>query len=245
MSVLRFDRRSLTSQVRNRIWQMMQEDQLTPGDRLPSEQELVDIFGVSRTTVREALKTLEEERVIICHQGVGRFVAPNPDGVLSQHITHLKSVTDMAGDLGISLNTKVLSVRVESPDDKVRARLNLEDHKVVILERVRMSDSHPFIYSVDVFSNDLVQGELIPSRFEGSLLSIMEGEWGIYLAYSKAMISAEMLDYKLCQAINVADSIPWILLEQVHYDAQHRPVLYSKDYHRGDRFHFRLIRRRK
>jgi GntR family transcriptional regulator len=244
--VLRLERRPLAAQLRDQIWDYIDQEQLDVGDRLPSEQELVDTFGVSRATVREALKILEEERVILCQHGVGRFVAPDPGGVLSERVTHLKSVTDMAQGLGITLNTKVLSVKEELPDEKIRARLNLAvDQRVVFLERLRMSDVDPIIYSIDVFSRGLVKSELDTRRFEGSLLEVMEGEWGAYLAYSKATISAEMLDRDMSHFLNVPDCVPWILMEQVNYNEQDQPVLYSKDYHRGDRFKFRVLRRRR
>lgn len=246
MSVLRVDKRPLAVQLRDRIWEMVQGQSLSPGDRLPSESELVTSFGVSRATVREALTILEQERVIICRHGVGRFVAPDPGGVLSEQITHLKSVTDMAQELGFALNTKVISVREELADDNVQMQLHLEPgRKVVVLERVRMADRDPIIYSIDIFSSHLVVGELSPERFGGSLLTVMEGQWDAMLAYSKAVISAELLDPELSHAIDVPDCVPWILLEQVNYDFQDRPVLYSKDYHRGDRFRFSVLRRRR
>ena len=246
MPALRRDRRSLAVQLRDQIWDTIQQDHYRPGDRLPSEQELGDEFGVSRATVREALKILEEERVLICQHGVGRFLAPNPAGAFSDEVTHLKSVTDMAHGLGISLSTHVLSVHEHVADNVVRARLDLDpDSQVVTLERVRLADGEPFIYSIDIFPSRLVAGALRADLFAGSLLSVMEGQWGAYLAYSKALISAVLLDAEVGERIGVPDCIPWILMEQVNYDDQHRPVLYSKDYHRGDKFQFRVLRRRR
>jgi GntR family transcriptional regulator len=241
-----FNRRPLAAQLRDRIWAMVQEEHYRPGDQLPSEQKLTARFGVSRATIREALKILEEERLVLCRHGVGRFVAPGPSGVLSGAITDLQSVTEMSRELATLVSTQVLSLREELPDQVVRTRLHLEPGMaVVILERVRLAQDEPVIYSKDVFPRNIVVGELHPEEFAGSLLSIMEGAWKTRLAYSKAVISAVMLDAELSQRIGAPDCIPWIMLEQVNYDVQDHPVLYSEDYHRGDKFQFHVLRRRR
>ena len=244
MAVL--DRRPLAAQVRDQIWGMVQGGHYRTGDQLPSEQELVTRFGVSRSTVREALKILEEDRLILCRHGVGRFVSPGTSGVLTEGITSLQSVTEMASDQAIPVSTQVLAMREELPNELVRARLALEPGvAIVLLERVRLAGGDPVIYSVDIFPRTMVLGELRAEAFAGSLLAVMEGQWNTALAYSKAVISAVMLDQALSQRVGVCDSVPWILLEQVNYDAQDRPLLYSKDYHRGDKFQFHVLRRRR
>jgi GntR family transcriptional regulator len=113
------------------------------------------------------------------------------------------------------------------------------------LERIRLAHGEAIIYSVDIFPTDLVTGELHPEEFTGSLLSVMEEKWNTRLAYSKAVLSAVVLDSELGRRVGVADGVPWILMEQVNYDAQDRPILYSTDYHRGDKFQFRVLRRRR
>jgi GntR family transcriptional regulator len=246
MHTLREDRRSLAAQLRDRLWDEVQGGTLRTGERLPSEQELAGRFGVSRATVREALKTLEEERLLICRHGVGRFLAPDPSSVLSEEITHLKSVTEMAQGLGITTTTRVLSMGEEPAGDLVRSHLELgPESTVVVLERARLAHGQPIIYSIDIFPRRLVVGELRPVEFAASLISVMEAKWGMRLAYSKATISAVMLDRDLSRRIGVDEEIPWILMEQVNYDPQDRPILYSKDYHRGDKIQFRVLRRRR
>jgi|YNPNPStandDraft_1061719.scaffolds.fasta_scaffold06786_4 GntR family transcriptional regulator len=240
------DHKPLPARVRDRIWELIQQGHYRTGEQLPSEQSLAARFGVSRATVREALKILEEEGLILCRHGVGRLVTAGASGILSEAITNLKSVTEMAGELAIPLSTQVLALREELPDDVVRTRLNLQPGMgVVVLERVRLAHSEPVIYSIDIFPRAIVVGELRAEMFAGSLLAVMEGEWETRLAYSRAIISAVLLDPELSQQIGVPDSPPWILLEQINYDTRDRPVLYSKDYHRGDKFQFHVLRRRR
>ena len=66
------------------------EQNLQPGDRLPSERNLASLFGVSRNSVREALKDLESKGVIETRQGGGSFLAPSKRDVLGTELrTHI------------------------------------------------------------------------------------------------------------------------------------------------------------
>jgi len=246
MIVFREDRRPLAFRLRDELLHMLVDNTYQPNDQLPSEQELVDQFGVGRSTVREALKMLEEERLIYCLHGVGRFVAPQPTSLLQQDITHLTSITEMAAGLDIPIETRVLSLAEVPATEPVAKRLQIEpDEPVIRLERTRSASGKVAIFSIDVLPRALWQGELDPQKFEGSLLRVMEEEWGLELSYSKTTISAVTLERETSRRIGVPATTPWVLLEQVNYDAQHRPLLDSKDYHRGDQFQFHLLRRRR
>jgi GntR family transcriptional regulator len=243
---LRIERRSLALQLRDRIRSMMKEKYFRAGDQLPSEESLVDIFAVSRSTVRESLKLLEEEKVIIVRHGLGRFVAVDPTSIMTEDITHLESVTEMAAALGIMIETEVVSLRSELADGVIQARLKLQPgESVYILERARKTNGEIVIFSIDIFPAREVPGEINQDMFKGSLLELMEGAWGKRLAYSRAVISAEQLDIELCAKMPNCSGSTWILMEQVNYDEADFPVLYSKDYHRSDKFHFHVLRRRK
>ena len=245
MPELRADRRSLVAQVRDRIREMLQQEHLRAGDQLPSEASLVAAFGVSRGSVREALKLLEEERVIICRHGTGRFVATDPSSLITEDVTRLQSVTDMAQELGIQITTQVLSARVETASEVVCSHLRLDPGSTVLtLERVRQAAGETVIYSIDVIPTALVKGDIAPDVFRGSLVAVMEGSWGVRLSYSRAKISAVNLDADLCQRLGATCGVAWVLMEQVNFDDHNQPILYSQDYHRGDMIHFFVLRRR-
>jgi|WetSurMetagenome_2_1015567.scaffolds.fasta_scaffold102668_2 GntR family transcriptional regulator len=245
-SPLRKERRSLVLQLRDQIRSLLKEKFYRAGDQLPSEESLVGMFGVSRATVREALKLLEEEKLIIVQHGRGRFLAVDSSSSLTEDITRLESVTEMAGLLGIQIETEVLDMRREPANEVLQARLNLQPGEMVyILERARKNAGETVIFSVDIFPARIVSGEIQKESFQGSLLALMEGEWGERLAYSRAVISAEGLDEAISERIPECRTSNWILMEQVNYDERDTPVLYSRDYHRSDKFHFHVLRRRR
>ena len=246
MMKLRTDRRSLAIQLRDRIRDMLATKNFKAGDQLPSEEKLASMYGVSRATVREALKYLEEEHIVICRHGSGRFLAPGPSNILEEEVTKLQSVTEMAQGLGINLSTKVLSFSKEPANEIIQSRLNLNPGCCVyVLERARMTQNETIIYSIDIFPDSLVKGEIKAADFKGSLASIMESKWKVRMSYSRADISAVLLNPEICERINVKSIDPWILLEQVNFNEKDQPFLYSKDYHRSEKIQFHVIRRRR
>jgi len=240
------DRRSLALQLRDRIREMIREKYYRTGDKLPTEEKLAEMFHVSRASVREALKLLEEERSISVRHGLGRFVALDSSSLLSEDVTRLESVTEMARSLGIEIETEVIAFLKKEADEIVQARLNLEPGTCVyFLERVRKAGGEPVIVSIDIFPCSLTPKNLDPSLFDGSLIAVMEGSWNTRLSYSRTTISAEMLDPDLCCRIQVGPAYLWVLLEQINFNDQNHPVLYSKDYHRSDKFRFHVVRRKR
>ncbi len=243
---VRVERRSLALQLRDQIRAMMKEKYFRAGDQLPSEESMASTFLVSRATVREALKLLEEEKVLIVRHGLGRFVIGDPSDFLTEDISRLESVTEMAAALGITIETEVVSLSSVPAAGVIQARLNLQPgDPVYILERARKTNGETVIFSIDMFPAHIVPGEIHKEEFQDLLLNLMEGAWGKRLVYSRAVISAEQMDDELCAKIHDFTRSVWILMEQVNYEEGDNPVLYSKDYHRSDKFHFHVLRRRR
>jgi len=83
----RIKKETLTQQVGKGIKAYIDSEQLQPGDKLPSEKELIQRFGVSRTVVREALKSLEMLNIIRMKQGDGIYVAESSMKDITHHIS--------------------------------------------------------------------------------------------------------------------------------------------------------------
>jgi GntR family transcriptional regulator len=246
MSEWRIERRPPAVQVRDMLTRMLIEKHFLPGDRLPSETALADRFGVSRSALREALKLMEEERVILCQHGVGRFMAPQIAGVYSEDITHLKSVSDMSISLGTTLVCKVLSASEYAADAAIGGYLDLAPGTpLVALERVWHGKDCPIIYSLDYFPRTFVAGPLTLERFQGSLLGLIETENHLHINYAKTAIKAVQMEHELLTKLGMKKPGPWIFLEQLNFDIYNHPLLFSRDYYNTDKFEFRVLRKRK
>ena len=71
-------RKNLSNEVSNLIIEMIQDNKYEPGSKLPNEMELSEMFNVSRTTIREAIKSLASNNIVEIVRGKGTFVAEKP-----------------------------------------------------------------------------------------------------------------------------------------------------------------------
>jgi len=233
------DRRPLPLRVFEALRERVLGGEFGADGRLPSETELARSFGVSRVTVREALRLLQTEGLVVARHGLGHYVVGRP--LIREPITELRSVTDLLHSLGETVSTDVLAADLEEAGD-LGTTLDLSpDESVLRLERLRRSGGDVVIYSIDVLPARILAG--IEVDYSGSLINAL-AEHGVELHQARATIRASTLPRRIARRAGVPASSPWLLLEQVHYDAAHAPLLWSLDYHRGDRFEFNVLRRR-
>lgn len=210
-----------------------------PGSKLPSEAELASSFGVSRVTVREALRMLQRDGLVAARHGRGHFVLDRAP--IREPITELRGVTELLASLGYEVETQVLDVRHVSAGDFAESLCLPSDEPIVRVARLRSSLGEPLIYSIDIVPMQLLgDGEI---DFAGSLVDALARR-GFDLAYAHARIRAASLPRGVRRWVGIGAPAAWLLLDQVNYGVDDTPLMVSHDYHRGDRFEFNVMRRR-
>ncbi|PWH19565.1 MAG: hypothetical protein DDG59_02735 [Anaerolineae bacterium] len=229
--------------IRDALLEFIREQGLQPGDQLPSEERLQEILNVSRLSMREALQLLEEERIIVTKHGSGRYILSLPSN-LDIDISNLQSVTELLSSYNISTENKLLKVERHSPNSELCGLLQIDSNQEVLsIERIRYAGSLPIIYSIDTIPVKFLPNQWSEEDFKGSLFEYVEEKLRKPLRYSQATIHAcrierESLPFE-------SENLTWILLKQIIYSDLAEPIIYSRDYHRGDRiqFHVRRVRR--
>jgi GntR family transcriptional regulator len=214
------------------------------GDRIPTEQELGEILGVSRFSLREGLHLLEVERILSTKHGIGRFLLSKPNDI-NIEITSLQSVPELLASFNIESKDKILSVQEIESEGDISHYLEVKDGTSVIsIERMRYAKETPIIYSIDTFLKEVLPEGWRKEDFQGSLFSYLESSCKIKLDYSLATIRAALLPEEIRQKISDSTAL-WILLEQTMFSQDGRAVIYSKDYHNSNHinFHVRRLRR--
>ncbi len=236
------ERRSLVVQLRDEVRQLLRAEALSPGDLLPTEAALAERFGVSRPTVREAFKLLEQDGLVRCRQGLGRFLTIAPP--LDRPLTRLEGVTEMLASRGCKPVNQVLAVSVALANTTEREQLMLPpDVPLIHLERARYHEDTLLVYSVDVLPRALVKGEIDSVDWSGSLFAVLDAQ-SSPVHHASTRIEAGRVDARIARRLSVLHAEPWLILTQVHFTEDGRPVLLSVDYHRSGHFAFHLIRRR-
>jgi GntR family transcriptional regulator len=243
MSVL--DRRSIVLQLRDELRQLIADQGLGAGDRLPSESEIAARFGVARGTVREALKLLEQSGLIEVQHGRGRFASAIANLMVNRPVTEYESVTEMLEGLGYHLTNRVLSTETAAADEDEAAALAIPAGTPIIrLRRLRLHMKEALIYEINVFSAELLKGRS-PDEvdFTGSLNAWLES-LGRGPVSSAATIQAVKLPAEIEALPEVDGDQPWLLISERCVDRQGLPALFSQDFHRGDVFSFHVLRQR-
>lgn len=226
--------------VIEQIKEKIKEGKLEAGERLPSEMELAKELGVSRNTLREALRILEEENIIIRKHGVGTFVNNKP--IFSGGIEELFSITDMIERQGKKSGTEILFTGYVDPHGDDIKELNLgKNEQVFLVKRVRTADEIPLVYCIDKIPANLLEKGYKLNQ-ESILLSLEEV--GITISYAKAEIKTMSYNEEISDIMNCDQDTPLLILRQIHYDLDHRPVLYSIDFFNSNQISFNVLRKR-
>ncbi|AUD14079.1 MULTISPECIES: GntR family transcriptional regulator [unclassified Planococcus (in: firmicutes)] len=239
---IKSDHRALYLQVIDRMKQDIASGVYKEKEKLPSEFELSKSLGVSRATLREALRLLEEDNVIVRRHGVGTFVNSKP--VFSSGIEELTSVSDMIRQAGMEPGVVYLSTSesVCSEEDVNRFHCNPDD-TVISIERVRTANGEPVVYCIDkVPSVYMPEGFL--GRKESSIFSALEESGDIRISYAVTFIDPTGYHEEASPILECDPETALLVLKQHHYDENDRLVLYSKNYFRADKFSFHVVRKR-
>lgn len=229
-------------QIANILKSEIEKGDIKPSEKLMPEDALAKNFNVSRATIRESLRILEHEHYIVSKHGAGTFVSENVF-FISNALNQLRSTTEIADASGLKIDKKLIELKAEFADKIVQESLGLEkDERVIKIERVGFIKEEPIIYSIDIFAMKLAP-ELVDTKdFHSSLLAYLEEKSNIQIVCANATVSAVgSIEWPLNGFQNKMSAL---LFEQVHYDQNQKPVLYSIDYYRSDHFKFHIFRKR-
>ncbi|WP_449540067.1 GntR family transcriptional regulator [Ferdinandcohnia sp. Marseille-Q9671] len=237
---IKLDNRPLYLQVIDQIKLDIENGIYKEKEKLPSEFLLAKQLGVSRATLREALRILEEENVIIRRHGVGTFVNSKP--LFNSGIEQISSITDMIIKGGMTPGTIFLSKTVKGPTDGDIKGFSCREHdEITVIERVRTANGEPVVYCVDkILSKNL------PANYshEESLFELLEKKAGRKISYAVTHIEPIGYHENVSPILNCEPETALLLLKQMHFDEKDEPVLFSQNYFRADKFSFHVVRKR-
>jgi len=231
---------SLVDQVRQGLLEDLLGGTLEPGEKLPNEDKLAERFAVSRATVREAVLGLLEAGYLIRRHGSGTYVTSAPR---SRHaLDATVSYTAMIRDAGHEPGETVIRKGVRAATELEHTLLGLADAEAVMeLERVRLADRRPVIYSRDRIRASLLQG-VADEALDSSLYEILN-EAGHAVVRARAELIPTLADAKLSRLLEVTRGTPLLHIDQIDYDARGRAVMLSQEWHVADAFELIVNRR--
>ncbi len=214
-------------------------NEYAPGARIPSEAELVEDYGVSRMTVRQALSELAEEGLVQRQPGRGTFVSEQHhdkggDVELDHSIGNLISMGEAT-----SVELLDLTEMAATPDE---ARdLSVEPGSPIIrCKRLRTFRGEPYCYIENFVPPEIGRRIGAPNWQKGSVLKFIERELGVPLRLAKQRIRATLADASLARWLQIRIGAPLLLVDYHIRTDDDRPVERARLYYRSDIYTFTL-----
>jgi GntR family transcriptional regulator len=236
---------SLYLAIQQEIEKRITSGEFKPGDKLPSEYALAKTYAVSRMTLREALRALEEEGLLSKKHGIGTFVKTTSRRIKSILDVNY-SVTEMIRNMGFQPGTKEIKITESLADSHVGKMLNTsEGIKILKIERIRTADEIPVVYSHDIIPTSILSNTNDISSLGESVYDFLEATYNIVLSSSIARLYPKKANRRIAARLGIKINSPLFQLEQVDTDQMGKPVVYSKEYFVSDYFDFFIYRKQR
>jgi GntR family transcriptional regulator len=235
---------SLSIQAQQYLRDLIKQGTYQPGNQLPSESELAAQLGISRPTLREALRNLEVEGVIVRKHGVGTFVAPTYGHRLEAGLEVLESLESIA--LRIGLKTQMGEAVIEErPAQSVEMDgLGLDaPAQILSVARAILVDAQPVAYLWDAVPVEYLRKDDLDETFSGSVLDVLLKRGQLALAHSYTSLAAVVADASLARRLHIQRNAPLLKLEAKLYAQTGQVVDYSISYFVPGYFNFHVVRR--
>lgn len=213
--VLARDRRPLYLQAVEAIQHLVAARGLRPGDRLPSEVELATLFGVGRSTIREAMGHLELARVVERRRGVGTvLVGADPPAAVG--LETLESLESLAARQGWRCATRNLHISPARADEEQARRLQVEPGTAVsIITRTKTRDGVPIAEMVSVVPERIVPFPALALEFESSITELMTRRHSPPVRLARAEVTAVACEPGLAGRLRLRPGDPVLLLDEL------------------------------
>lgn len=198
------------------------------GDLLPSENELCQLYGVTRPTVRQSLSSLANDGYISKHQGKGSIVhtLPREIGILS-----VSGTTSAVGNRDLKTQIIVKPALIPWPENFMFPLSELEKESgCIYMERVRLLENEPIFYDINYIAN--INLPRITSRsFENrSLFGILREHYNIEVKGGEQRIKAIPVNTKIGRFLRMKKDQPVLHLERKLETSNPGLFLYSSIY---------------
>lgn len=228
-------------QIAEFLRESIQDGEFSPGDFLPTESVINEVFGVSRTTSRNALNQLVAEGLVTRRPGSGTVVA---DLRVEQPLTRLSGFSEDMLQRGLTPSFQVLACGFRQASEEVAMALGIASHDQVFLsERILLANDRVIGHSLSWIRSDVMCGTAPPEAeflSRGSLYEWIADHLGIEIIGGVEYIEARQPENTLAELLGIDALAPVLVASRVARDRQQLPIEYAVVTYRADRYRFRL-----
>ncbi len=225
----------LYEQMKEVIIQKIHSGEYVSGDCLPGERALMQQYGVSRITIRQAIGALVNEGIVYRKHGKGTFVAEKK---VERPLASLLGIAEELTMEDIDVTIDVLKSGIEKPSLEVRKALGLHsDQSVFMVKRLISTQQSPLVIINDyvsesikyVFDNCILERDIFYVQLE---------KCGYKIGHGEQRISAGSAADDEVQLLKCKKNAPILVVKRTTFDTDNNPLIYSNISYRGDKYEY-------
>jgi GntR family transcriptional regulator len=225
-------------QAQHIIAQRISRGEYPPGAQLPPENELSRELGVSRVTVREALRVLAQQNILNKVQGRGTFVADNP-GIVQPARSFTGYLEDLYDQLERVLVRHIDVARVPITEEfREKLLLPANDTEVIRIKRIRDVDNEPYAFTINVLPLGIGQYLNKENLQSAPLVRILEEDLKIQITGAHEAIQAAAADNEVSESLDIPFLSPVMHVQRILFTLEDHPLQLVDSYYRADKYHY-------
>lgn len=225
--------------LKHKIIEMIENEVVVEGEMIPSENELISLYDISRITVRRAIDELVNEGYLYRVQGKGTYVKGNS---YNQDLFSMASCTDAIIELGLKPGRKVISQNIIKCDKKRAKALQInENSNIFELQRVYYADEESLNTTIATMPYRYFEGIEKYDFSKKSLYKILEEEYGVKIIRATRTFEAMIAYGDIADYLQINEGQPVLLFSGITYGiikGKEVPVEIFKCHYRTDKFKF-------
>ena len=211
-----------------------------PGTQIPSEHELSRELSVSRVTLREALRELVRESLLVKVQGKGTFVASNPPKRLARvrYSGFLEELQERVRKLRVT----DVQVQQTAATSELKTALDLDaaTSELTVIKRLRHIDDEPFSYTLNYLPTEIGARIRVKDLYSMPLLKILQEDLKIPILRARETIEAAPADPDTARRLSIPVLYPVLHMTRTMYTTNDRPFELVDIFYRADKYHYSM-----
>lgn len=217
-------------QIERYLKDLIASEEIKPGELLPTETYLSEVFNVTRMTVRSAFNNLVKEGYIKRQRGVGSIVLANK---INDNLGSITSFTQELKSKGYEVSTALIHLNIMPAGQRIGAALALDpDENVWQIKRVRLANGERVAYMVTYMPVKLFPN-LNKNHCKNSLYSYIENECGYVISSADRKVEAMIANDEMIELLELDAEAPLLAIEQVAQLKDGRKFEYANSYYYG------------
>lgn len=211
--------------------------ELKPGERMQTEKELQEFYGVSRDTMRKALSKLEAEGYIIRRAATGTFIKERK---ADYQLAHHEGFSEQMRKIGKTPSSEILSIELlHQYSSELCERLQLaEGARIYRICRIRKADGEPMAYEIACVPVELCPNLHTLIYDSTSLYDVYENHYHLKMDHIALSIEAESAQSSVQKALGLRPGEPVLKINSTMFLADGRPLYFVESHHIGGKYIF-------